>query len=194
MLAWWWAPAGPGREPQPAGAGTAQLGLGGAVSASGSAAWAEPPRLLASGRREGAAALRLAELPRTRGRSARSELAPARLWRPTLSPRAGARLRQGSAGCAPRGRARLGEGIRPRAALSAVDLSVFFSNPSANVCPKSADVKSPSNPARGCRGKHLVTVGFRLPGSFMAHQTSSFLPELWSPALYRAYTRGGRGS
>ena len=54
------------------------------------------PRLLASGRREGAAALRLAELPRTRGQSARSELAPARLWRPTLSQRAGACLRQGS--------------------------------------------------------------------------------------------------
>lgn len=94
---WWWARAGQGPEPQkPAGAGRAQLGLGGAVSASGSAAWAEPPRLLASGRREGAAALRLAELPRTRGQSARSELAPARLWRPTLSQRAGACLRQGS--------------------------------------------------------------------------------------------------
>ena len=96
MLGWWWARAWQGREPQqPAGARTAQLGLGGAVSASGSAAWAEPPRLLASGRREGAAALRLAELPRMRGQSARRELAPARFWCPALSRRAGARLRQG---------------------------------------------------------------------------------------------------
>lgn len=66
----------------------------------------------------------------------------------------------------------LGEGLEPRRTWSSFELCVVFSNQSAKICPESSDTKSPSNPARGYRGTRFVTVGFRLPGSFMMHQIS----------------------
>lgn len=157
--------AGEGPEPLPlTGAGTAQLGLGGAVSANGSVARAEPPRLPASGQPEGAAALRLA---RTRGCRRAWRVGAGESLASPVSDRASLSETGTRAVCA-----LLGEGLEPRRTWSSFELCVVFSNQSAKICPESSDTKSPSNPARGYRGTRFVTVGFRLPGSFMMHQIS----------------------
>ncbi|TKC34068.1 hypothetical protein EI555_012820, partial [Monodon monoceros] len=133
--------AGEGPEPLPlTGAGTAQLGLGGAVSANGSVARAEPPRLPASGQPEGAAALRLA---RTRGCRRAWRVGAGESLASPVSDRAFLSETGTRAVCA-----LLGEGLEPRGTLSSFELCEVFSNQSAKICPESSDTKSLSNPAR----------------------------------------------
>jgi hypothetical protein len=181
--------SGPGPGPQPQRRRdwrTAPLCLGGAASANGSAALAEPLRSPPPCWQEGPRRWDWLRGPRARrgvGRRLRvlGVRAPLACRGP---PRPRGSEQPGWGPCCPRALLRAAaSGLRP-AGGGGAERCACFSSQSAKVCPWSADAESLSSPVvpplRGCRGAYFIAEGLLqgllLPGSFGTRQMPSDPP------------------